>query len=203
MPRKFLFTREEITDAALALVREKGVEALTARALGERLGTSAKPIFGLFKNMEDVRETVIAAAAKRLDQLTREEMAAGRYPPYKASGMAYIRFANEERELFKLLYMRDRSHEPLPENERETIRPLLEAIMKGTGLSEERAYLLHIEMWVYVHGIASMLATSYLNWDMDFASRALTDAYQGLRARHIEEEKKGGSHQDGQSDQKV
>ena len=60
MPRKFLFTREEITAAALALVREKGVEALTARALGERLGTSAKPIFGLFKNMEDVRETVIA-----------------------------------------------------------------------------------------------------------------------------------------------
>ena len=35
MPRKFLFTREEITAAALALVREKGVEALTARALGE------------------------------------------------------------------------------------------------------------------------------------------------------------------------
>ena len=80
---------------------------------------------------------------------------------------------------------------------------LIEVIMKGTGLSEERAYLLHLEMWVYVHGIASMLATSYLNWDMDFASRALTDAYQGLRARHIEEEKKDGSHQDGQSDQKV
>ena len=53
MPRKFLFTREEITAAALALVREKGADALTARALGERLGTSAKPVFGLFKNMED------------------------------------------------------------------------------------------------------------------------------------------------------
>ena len=78
MPRKFLFTREEITAAALALVREKGAQALTARALGERLGTSAKPVFGLFKNMEDVRETVIAAAAARLDQLTRAEMTAGR-----------------------------------------------------------------------------------------------------------------------------
>ena len=203
MPRKFLFTREEITDAALALVREKGAQALTARALGERLGTSAKPVFGLFKNMEDVRETVIAAAAARLDQLTRAEMTAGRYPPYKASGMAYIRFASEEKELFKLLYMRDRSQEAPSEDEREAIRPLLQVIMKNTGLSEERAYLLHAEMWIFVHGVASMLATSYLNWDMDFASRALTDAYQGLRARHIEEEKKDGSHQNGQSDQKV
>ena len=203
MPRKFLFTRDEITQAALELVREKGAQALTARALGERLGTSAKPVFGLFKNMEDVRETVIAAAASRLDQLTRAEMTAGRYPPYKASGMAYIRFASEEKELVKLLYMRDRSQEAPSEDERAAIRPLLQVIMKNTGLSEERAYLLHAEMWIFVHGVASMLATSYLNWDMDFASRALTDAYQGLRARHIEEEKKDGSHQNGQSDQKV
>ena len=203
MPRKFLFTRDEITQAALELVREKGAQALTARALGEQLGTSAKPVFGLFKNMEDVRETVIAAAAARLDQLTRAEMTARRYPPYKASGMAYIRFASEEKELFKLLYMRDRSQEAPSEGEREAIRPLLQVIMKNTGLSEERAYLLHAEMWIFVHGVASMLATSYLNWDMDFASRALTDAYQGLRARHIEEEKKDGSHQNGQSDQKV
>lgn len=203
MPRKFLFTRAQITEAALALVREKGAGALTARALAERLGTSSKPIFGLFKNMEDVRCSVIAAAAELLDRLTREEMAAGRYPPYKASGMAYIRFARDEKELFKLLYMRDRSQEKPDENEREAIRPLINVIMKNTGLSEERAYLLHLELWVYVHGIASMLATSYLDWDMEFVSRTLSDAYQGLRARHIEEERQYGSHQDGQSDKKV
>ena len=203
MPRKFLFTRDEITQAALELVRERGAQALTARSLAERLCTSSKPIFGLFRNMEDVRGAVIASAASRLDQLTRAEMAAGRYPPYKASGMAYIRFAREEKELFKLLYMRDRSQEAPSEDEREAVRPLLQVIMKNTGLSEERAYLLHAEMWIFVHGVASMLATNYVSWDMELISRAVTDAYQGLRARHIEEEKKHGSHQDGQSDQKV
>ena len=203
MPRKFLFTRDEITQAALELVRERGAQALTARSLAERLGTSSKPIFGLFRNMEDVRGAVIASAASRLDQLTRAEMAAGRYPPYKASGMAYIRFAREEKELFKLLYMRDRSQEAPSEDEREAVRPLLQVIMKNTGLSEERAYLLHAEMWIFVHGVASMLATNYVGWDMELISRAVTDAYQGLRARHIEGEKKHGSHQDGQSDQKV
>ena len=203
MPRKFLFTKEQIVNAALELTRKKGMDALTARALGEELGSSAKPIFGLFENMQQVRAAVIERADGIYQQRLREDMQKGEYPPYKASGMAYIRFASEEKELFKLLYMRDRSQEAPSEGERAAIRPLIEVIMKGTGLSEERAYLLHAEMWIFVHGVASMLATSYLNWDMDFASRALTDAYQGLRARHIEEEKKDGSHQNGQSDQKV
>ena len=50
MPRKFLFTKEQIVNAALELIRKKGMDALTARALGEELGSSAKPIFGLFEN---------------------------------------------------------------------------------------------------------------------------------------------------------
>ena len=40
-----------------------------------------------------------------------------------------------------------------------------------------------MEMWIYVHGIATMIATAYLEWDLDFISAALTDAYQGLRLR--------------------
>ena len=53
MPPKPKFTREEIIETALQLVSERGMSALTARDLGERLGSSARPIFTLFKNMED------------------------------------------------------------------------------------------------------------------------------------------------------
>ena len=203
MPPKFLFTKEQIVAAALTITRRAGPAGLTARALAAELGCSVKPIFSLFKSMEDVQQAVLTAADALYQAAIETEMRRGDYPPYKASGTAYIHFAREEKELFKLLYMRDRSQEAPSEDEREAIRPLLQVIMKNTGLSEERAYLLHAEMWIFVHGVASMLATSYLNWDMDFASRALTDAYQGLCARHIEEEKKDGSHQNGQSDQKV
>lgn len=40
MPPKPGFTREEIVDAALDIVSRKGIEALTARELGEALGSS-------------------------------------------------------------------------------------------------------------------------------------------------------------------
>ena len=49
MPRKFMFTREKVLAAALNLAREQGIAAVTARGLGEKLGSSSKPIFSLFE----------------------------------------------------------------------------------------------------------------------------------------------------------
>ena len=53
MPPKFKFTREQIVAAALEVTRKNGITGLTARGLAAELGSSAKPIFGLFQNMEE------------------------------------------------------------------------------------------------------------------------------------------------------
>ena len=55
MPPKAKFSREEIIDAAINIVREDGFDALTSRALGKKLGSSARPIFTVFQNMEEVQ----------------------------------------------------------------------------------------------------------------------------------------------------
>ncbi len=185
MPPKAKFTKEEVVAAAIKIVREEGAGALTARTLGKGLGSSACPIFTLFSGMEEVQKAVLEGANALYEEYLRQDMQSGEYPPYKASGMAYIRFAKEEKELFKLLFMRDRSTETVTED-RESIRPLLELLKGNLGLDEEKAYLFHLEMWVYVHGIATMLATNYLQWDMEFVSLALTDMYLGLKSRFTE-----------------
>lgn len=192
MPPKFKFTKEEIIRAAFDITREDGITSVTARAVGAKLNSSSKVIFGLFQNMEELQKEIIKAANDLYQSYIREDMVSGKYPPYKASGMAYIRFAKEEKELFKLLFMRDRSLEKIEEN-REEIRPLLEVIKKNIELNEEDAYMFHLEMWLYVHGIATMCATSYLNWDMEFISQVLTDAYLGLKHHYCGKEKRRGS----------
>lgn len=186
MPPKAKFTREEVVRTALEMVRENGMDTLSARNLSARLGSSASPIFTIFQSMEDVQQEVISAAHEIYRNYLREDMSGGKYPPYKASGMAYIRFAREEGELFKLLFMRDRSTEAVTEK-KEEIAPLLELIQTNTGISEEAAYLFHLEMWLYVHGIAAMIATNYLDWDMEFVDQVLTDGYMGLKHRYMEE----------------
>ena len=186
MPRSFLFTREQIVQAALELTREGGIGAVTARALGARLGTSAKPVFGLFQSMTEVQQAVLQAADAYYHDYIREHMARGDYPAYKASGMAYIRFAKEEKELFKLLYMRDRSAEH-PPKEAGLSGQLKSLVHNSTGFSGARAGLFHLEMWAYVHGVAAMLATGFLELDWPLISQMLTDAYMGLKKRFEEE----------------
>ena len=175
-----MFTKEEIIAAAVELTREKGFQALTARALGERLGSSPKPIFGLFENMAEVQSEVLNAAYVIYTNYLKSGVESGKYPPYKASGMAYIRFAREEKELFKLLFMRDRSSEETAENSEE-LKEIVKLRVKKLKISEEKARMFHLEMWIYVHGIATMIATSYCDFELDYISDLISDMYLGLK----------------------
>lgn len=179
MPPKFKFTREEIISSALDVTRKNGIQGLTARALANELSCSVKPIFGLFKNMEEVQTEVILSAANLYYQYLQEEMTSGKYPPYKASGMGYIRFAKEEKELFKLVFMRDRTNEE--KNDTAETAEVVKILQNAIGLTEEQAYKFHLEMWIYVHGIATMMATSYCDFELDYISDLISDVYLGLK----------------------
>lgn len=185
MPPKIKITKSEIIDTAVNLVRTNGEQAINARSIANILGCSTQPVFSNFATMDDLRTAVKDAANERYQSYLATDMASGKCPPYKSSGMAYIRFAREERELFKLLFMCDRSKEVIAED-REVIRPLLEIIQKNMGIDEDKAFIFHMEMWIYVHGIATMIATDYLNWDEDMVSKMLTDAYAGMKYRYTE-----------------
>ena len=189
MPPKVKITKDKIIETAIELVRGGGAESLNARALAATLGCSTQPVFSNFATMEDLRAEVILAAYSRYCDFLRGEAESGKYPKYKSYGMAYIAFAREERELFKLLFMRDRSGEQTgaysPDFEES-----VEMIVKANGVSHERARLMHTEIWSAVHGIAVMSATSFLSFEWEAVSDMLSDVYQGLRARHILEENK-------------
>ncbi len=108
MPPKVKLIKEEIVRSALAIVRKSGQGALNARSLAAELSSSTQPIFSNFQNMDEVREAVKKLAYEEYLSFIEREIRSERYPPYKASGMAYIRFAREESEVFKLLFMCDR-----------------------------------------------------------------------------------------------
>ena len=130
---------------------------------------------------------MVAEAYKHYLDFLQREVESGKYPKYKAFGMAYIRFAKEERELFKLLFMRDRTEEDMSMSP--DFEESVQMIMKANGVTIETARLMHLEMWTCVHGIGTMLATSFLSLEWELISDMLTDVYQGIRARHLSEEK--------------
>lgn len=187
MPPECKFSKDEIVAAALELVRAQGYAAVSARAVGARLGASSKVIFSAFSNMEELKQAVIQAAGQLQQKFTADYAASSGFPPYKSIGMAYILFAREEKELFRLLYMRDRTGENR-ERELDDIAGILDLLTGMLHIDRDQAVLLHAEMWAYVHGIAVLLATGYETWDDVLISRMLTDGFSGLQTRYRQKE---------------
>ena len=186
MPPKVRITKEDIVGAAISIVRERGAEALNARSVAAALNCSTQPVFSNYATMEELQKATMYGAYRIYLDFIKTEVESGKYPQYKAFGMAYIRFAREERELFRLLFMCDRNgRELIPTSDFDAS---VEMIMKANGVSKETATLMHLEMWTCVHGIGTMLATSYLDLDGELISNMLSDVYQGIRARILEKE---------------
>ena len=185
MPPKVRITREEIIKTSVALVRENGEQSLNARAIASALNCSTQPIFSIFTSREELENATIRAAYKIYLSFIENEVESGKYPKYKSFGMAYIRFAKEEKELFKLLFMRDRTGEDLSTSP--DFEESVQLIMHANNVSYETASLIHLEMWSCVHGIATMLVTSFLPLEWDLISQMTSDVYCGIKARHMSE----------------
>lgn len=84
MPRKYMFAKEIIITAALERTQKSGISAVIARSLGAKLESSSKPIFSLFKNMEDVQRAIIDEANNLFQGYLAEAAEGGKYSPYLA-----------------------------------------------------------------------------------------------------------------------
>lgn len=182
MPPKAKFTREEVVKAALDIVRAEGPEALTSRALGARLGSSARPVFTVFQSMEEVQQAV-AAAAKQLYR-GYVERGLSEVPAFKGVGMQYILFAIDEPKLFQLLFMTERVERPdlssvLPVID-ESYEQILMSIRDGYGMDRRRAERLYRHLWIYTHGIAALCVTGMCRFTGGEISEMLTEVFTGL-----------------------
>ncbi len=187
MPPKTKITKEDIIATGIKIVREKGAQAINARTVAVALQCSTQPIFSNFESIEQLKLSIVEKADELCQDFIRREIEKNEYPPYKASGIGYIRFAKEEKELFKLLYMRDRTAEDIPE-ENGLFNQMMSFVYENTGLTNDNAKLFHLEIWAVVHGIAAMLATGYLNLDWKLISQMTSDLYQGLKKQYQNKE---------------
>ena len=186
MPPKVKITKKEIIETTLELIRKSGEEAINARSIATALDCSTQPIFSNFSSMEELYENTMTAAYDLYLSFLQTQVETGKYPKYKAFGMAYILFAKEEKELFKFLFMRDRKgDESITSSDFEAS---IEMIMNSNGVTRDVAEIMHVEMWAFVHGIAVMYVTSFLSLDLELVSSMVTDIYQGIRTRHLSKE---------------
>lgn len=114
MPPKTRIPRERVEEAAFEIAREKGMSAITATGVAERLRCSTQPVYWWFGTMDSLKAAVRRRAGERYKSFLFQPVE--NVPRYKAAGINYIRFAKEERELFRILFMSETKAVPILES---------------------------------------------------------------------------------------
>ena len=174
MAPKNKFTKEEMVEAALRVVRAKGIGGLTAKTMADELGTSTQPVFTGFGSMDGVRREVYAAAVRVYDRYAdaglREKV------PFFGVGMQYIRFAREEPELYRFLFLtqgQEYSAMKSMQHLQALVRPTLMHIYRMTA---EEADLYFRDLWFVVHSLSTLIVTG----DCPYSDREIGQILTGF-----------------------
>ena len=153
------FNRESVLDAALELVRERGYDVLSARTVAERAGCSVQPIYSLFGDMDGLMQALYEHARAWVTTFNKEHAADGDNL-FQSNGLSHLRLASEEPLLFSFLYLSPylgaRSLEDLYVS---VSQPGVEECIVELGhLDATAAHELYLNMIVYTHGLAVIIA---------------------------------------------
>ena len=159
MAPKNKFPKERMIEAALQVVRENGIDGLTAKTMADELGTSTQPVFTAFGSMDTVKQEVYAAAVRVYDGYVaaglKEKIA------FFGVGMQYIRFAREEPELYRFLFLtrtQDQEYSAMKSMRhlQELVRPTLVNIYH---ITTEEADIYFRDLWFVVHSLSTLIVT--------------------------------------------
>ena len=155
MAPKIKFTKEEMVEVALRVVRARGIDGLTAKTMADALGTSTQPIFTGFGSMDTVKAEVCAAAVSIYDGYInaglKEEI------PFLGVGKQYIRFAREEPELYRMLCLTQAKECSAMKSMRHLQKIVRPALMGIYRITAEEADLYFRDLWLVVHSLSTLI----------------------------------------------
>lgn len=107
MPPKKKITREQLVETALAIANEEGLGNITIRKIANRLECSIAPIYVNFKDVEELKQEVVAQAMAISKALILEQNSGD---PFLDIGIASVIFAKRYPLLFDELGIKDNQH---------------------------------------------------------------------------------------------
>lgn len=173
MPPKVIFTKNDVVAQALQVVREEGLNSLSARKIAQKMGSSTAPVYQWFNSMDELLEPVMV----KIKSIAMEYMAkkyTGRH--FLNIGMGFAIFARDERELFKAFHLENKTHRHLID---EMFVELREDMLRDPRFAEmpaqDRGKLLD-KMWTFTFGLSTQICFKTIqNPSNDFIQRTLIE----------------------------
>jgi len=175
MPPKVKFQKEEIVAAALNVARKKGISAVTAREVAAELKVSPRPIFTYFNTMDELKTEVFNLAKDRYRDYVKRGLAGP--IPFLGVGQQYLRFAKEEPELYKLLFLTkpDSAIGGAMEALKFSQDLVRDSVMRIYNMDAHSADCYYRDLWLVVFSFATLIVTSDCPYTDEQMSAVLTE----------------------------
>jgi AcrR family transcriptional regulator len=179
--------KSRIVSAARALYFERGPDAVTMRAVAERVGVTATALYRHFADKDAILREVVGEGSRLLgSHLFRALEAPTPLERLRATALAYLDFALAQPQAYRALF------EPADEEEtspvyaqrgairrflRDRVREAMDAGVLAEGDPEGTA----LTLWSLLHGLAALhqAGITRVEW---LRERALTGLIEGIRA---------------------
>ena len=181
MPTKIRISKDMILDAAFEIVRQDGMEKLSNRELANKLNCSIRPIYYQFENVEEMQKELYLKIEQYFYKFILDNMVE-EIPKYKQVGINYIKFAKKEKKLFQTLFMTDVGLTPdaFVLKAGEDYKEIEKLIKISANIKEEDIRDFHTKMWIFCHGIATLVANDTIKLTDNQIQDLLSYEFQAL-----------------------
>lgn len=188
MPPKVEITKEKVLKEALELVREQGIEVLTARSLAQRLNCSTQPIYSVCGSMEQLKDEVYNMAIEFTLSIMNSYKDEKNSPALNL-GIGYLHLARNEKQLFKAVYLSGYKKFDLTKDKfigEDISTASMRHSKRLSDIDEETLRKIYLRLTIYIIGIGTMINTDTIKIHMEEATKMVEDMYEILLAsEHI------------------
>ena len=191
-------TEAAILEAARDLLAEGGLEAVSMRSVAGRVGLSATAIYNYFENKGDLVRQVVHQGFERFAGYLQDavkDLPKGSRERMRAHGRAYLRFALENREYFRVIFAAHGEAGDMDElpagGGYPMFRQAVAEAMEAGAIRQADPDLVVLYLWTLVHGLVTLQLAFEPNarcphsgeplTSLDLFDRFADFVYQGLR----------------------
>ena len=180
--KRHTVTQDMMLEAALNIIRRDGKAALSARRVAEEADCSTQPIFRMYKSMNALVDDLFIRCVDFFTEYFEESIKDGTDAPFVDFGIAYVSFAREEPNVFRILFLEENRvgismYDILNGGKKGFVR---NEIGKLKGLKREMAQNVFMKIWLFLHGMACMELGADFDLSEEDTRSMLRDVFSGF-----------------------
>lgn len=178
MTRKKVIMKNQILDAAYSIAKRDGLSLITARNVAKEIGCSTQPIYLEFENMDELKSVLLDKIQRQMSDKLMERKVTGNL--FTDASLNYIDFSKNEKKLFEILFNANLLIVDLTKTE--SYQFLLESLVEDVTeqLTNEEIKTLFCDLWIVIHGLASLTTVGQVNNDDAANEKYIKRAKSGI-----------------------